>query len=258
MTLALISGSGFYDLAIADLEALRVGNRYGEVELKRGRWQGQELVFLARHGQRHAHLSHQLNHRAHLLALKRLGVTAIVACSVVGVVNGRLPLGQLLLPAELYFPDNRLPEGGPCTLFDTPGAAGRGHLIAGTHFNAALGAQLAAAAGETPLTGGLVYGQVQGPRFNSRPEIRALAACGVDVVSQTLGPEAVLAGELEIPYAALCFGVDYANGVQNEPTPVAELNANLKASRQQFLQVIEALLRHWQPVDFEGFVYRFD
>lgn len=261
MTIALISGSGFYKLPQLETPApATIETAYGSVDYQRGQWQGRELVFIARHGHRHEQLSHQLNHRAHLSACKALGVEAIVACSIVGVVHPRLPLGQLLLPAELYFPDNRLPDGEPCTLFDASGQPGRGHLIAETHFNPALAGQLGAAARslELPLNAGLIYGHVMGPRFNSRPEIRALGAVGVDMISQTLGPEAVLAGELEIPYAALCFGVDYANGVHAEPTPIATLEANMKASRAAFTQVLARFLQHYRQVGFEGLVYRFD
>lgn len=259
MSIALISGSGFYQLPdMVEPEFLTVDTAYGAVSAARGRWQQHELVFLARHGAGHTHLSHQINHRAHLAACQALGVEAIVACSVAGVVNPRLPLGQLLLPTELYFPDNRLPDGTPCTIFDRPGASGRGHLIAEAHFNAGLIAQLKAAASPLPHATGLVYGHVQGPRLNSRPEVRALAACGVDLISQTLGPEAVLAGELEIPYAALCYGTDYANGAQPIPTPIEAIKAHVKAARPQFIEVVARMLENWQPASFEGSVYRFD
>ncbi len=261
MTLALISGSGFYDLPeLSQTEIQTLQTPFGEVAYRQGNWQGQELIFIARHGWRHSHLSHQVEHRAHLWACHALKAEAVLACSVVGVVNPDLPLGQLLLPNELYFPDNRLADGSACTIFNTPGASGRGHFISGSHFNQALAEQFKAAAVKTSLTlsSDLTYGQVQGPRFNSRSEIRALAQAGVDCISQTLGPEAVLAGELELPYAALCFGVDYANGVQAEPTPIATLQANLKASKSQFLELLSSFLTDYQPVNFEGFVFRFD
>ena len=67
------------------------------------------------------------------------------------------------------------------------------------------------------------YGHVDGPRFNTRAEIRGLAAAGVTAVSQTAGPETVLCGEAELPYALLGFLTDYANGVKDEATPVETL-----------------------------------
>ena len=81
-----------------------------------------------------------------------------------------------------------------------------------------------------PIRDGGVYGHVDGPRFNTRAEIRGLAACGVTHVSQTGGPEAVLCGEAELPYALLGYATDYANGVTDEATPVQTLLDMMAAS----------------------------
>ena len=71
---------------------------------------------------------------------------------------------------------------------------------------------------------GGTYGHVDGPRFNTPTEIAQLAGCRVVAVSQTGGPETVLCGELELPYALIGFATDYANEVQpGKPTPVATL-----------------------------------
>ena len=78
------------------------------------------------------------------------------------------------------------------------------------------------------------YGHVDGPRFNTRAEIRGLALAGVTAVSQTAGPETVLAGEAELPYALVGYATDYANGVQAEPTPVARLLELIAASTEAF------------------------
>ncbi len=78
------------------------------------------------------------------------------------------------------------------------------------------------------------YGHVDGPRFNTRTEIRMLAACGVCAVSQTAGPETVLCGEAELPYALLGYVTDYANGVSEQPTPVSELTRLMGISAGAF------------------------
>ena len=82
------------------------------------------------------------------------------------------------------------------------------------------------------------YGHVDGPRFNTRAEIRGLAAGGVTAVSQTAGPETVLAGEAELPYALLGYPTDYANGVAEEPTPVATLLEMMRASTDVFAAIL--------------------
>jgi purine nucleoside phosphorylase len=80
---------------------------------------------------------------------------------------------------------------------------------------------------------------VDGPRFNTPTEIAQLAGCGVVAVSQTGGPEAVLCGELELPFALMGFVTDYANEVvPGEPTPVATLIKLMGQSTGVFADVL--------------------
>jgi 5'-methylthioadenosine phosphorylase len=110
------------------------------------------------------------------------------------------------------------------------------------------------AAGEIghPVRDGGCYGHVDGPRFNTRTEIRALRQAGVTAVSQTAGPETVLAGEAKIPYALLGYATDYANGVKPEdPTPVAELVRLIGASTETFARTLAAALPRLDGADLE-------
>ena len=143
-----------------------------------------------------------------------------------------------------------------------PGARERGHWIYEGPFSASLRRALldgAAAAGVAVRDGGC-YGHVDGPRFNTRAEIRGLAACGVTAVSQTAGPETVLCGEAELPYALLGFLTDYANGVQDEATPVSTLVEMMAASAEAFARVLRAALPRAAAAGARpaGVVYRFE
>ena len=90
---------------------------------------------------------------------------------------------------------------------------------------------------------GGVYGYVDGPRFNTPCEIAQLARCGVTAVSQTAGPETVLCGELELPYALIGYATDYANEVKpDEPTPVATLIELMGRSTTIFADVLRGAL----------------
>ena len=107
---------------------------------------------------------------------------------------------------------------------------------------------------------GGTYGHVDGPRFNTPSEIAGLAACGVVAVSQTGGPETVLCGELELPYALIGFVTDYANEVTpGEPTPVAKLMELMGASPAVFADVVRAAAPALRaaPPEPAGTVYRF-
>ena len=144
-----------------------------------------------------------------------------------------MPLGSLIVFDDLHFLANRLADGSLCTLYDTPGDPRRGHWIFEGPFSEerARGAARGRAGQPAwPSRDGGCYGHVDGPRFNTRAEIRSLALAGVTAVSQTAGPETVLCGEAELPYALLGYATDYANGVTEEPTPVEELLRLIGAS----------------------------
>lgn len=254
--LALISGTGFYDFP--DLEKgkdLEISTKYGKVSLRRGVIAGKEIVFLARHRRSHSILSNMINHRANLTALKTLETKALVSTTVCGVLDPGIPLAEMAVFDDLYFPENRLPAGEACTIYDEEGDTLRGHYIFHKPFSEGLRQQLIAAA-ENPITDA-VYAHVNGPRFNSKPEIRMLKNYA-SFISQTAGPEVILAGELEIPCALIGFGVDYANGVKEVPTPVEVLAENLKLSKRVFTAVIKKCLETYQIPQFDGFLYRFE
>lgn len=252
--IAYITGSGFYEKEGFVGEVF--DTRFGAVSLLKGEAAGAPCIILPRHGKGHHYLPHQINHRANLLALKQAEATAIVSLSVCGITNPAWGLAKPIVASDLFFPDNRLGDGQICTLFHEPGEPGRGHLLASTLFNSELSQALASGFQSQPLEG--IYGYVPGPRFNTKSEIRALQQLDISFISQTCGPEAVLANELELPYALAGFGIDYANGVVDTPTPVELLNENLTKSKHAFDALIEALQEPKEGFAFQNFVYRFD
>ena len=210
----IITGSGIYGLPGASGSRV-VENRFGRAEVSTfsaGPW---TVGSISRHGKDHHHLPHTVPHQANLTALGQLGARAVLATTVVGAVDPEVPLGRPLLFDDLFFPSNFLPGGGACTVFTEPGDPARGHLICDEPFAPRLRRRLQLAGEELGLgaTVGGVYGHTNGPRFESRAEIRWLGAAGVAAVSQTCGPEAVLAGELGLPYALVGFPVNHATGV---------------------------------------------
>jgi purine nucleoside phosphorylase len=244
MRIGIITGSGTY--ALPGLEAGApepVPTPFGEALVTAGRFAGAEVLHVARHGEGHRRLSSAVTHQANLWALRERGAGAILAATVCGALDPDLPLGSLVVFDDLHFPVNRLPDGSLCTLHTEPGAPGRGHWIFDLPFSQPLRRALLEGAAEAGLQArdGGCYGHVDGPRFNTRTEIRALMHAGVTAVSQTAGPETVLAGEANVPYALLGYATDYANGVKpDEPTPVEELIRLVGASTQAFGRVLGA------------------
>jgi 5'-methylthioadenosine phosphorylase len=254
--LAVISGTGFYDFPGLEKKIDQtIDTKFGDASVTSGVIDGKKVAFIPRHGRKHSILPNIINHRANLMALIMLEAKALVSTTVCGVLDPSIPLARLAVFDDLYFPDNRLPGGEACTTYDEIGEKGRGHYIFDKPFSEELRQQLIAAA-QDPITEA-VYAHVNGPRFNSKPEISMLRKYA-SFISQTAGPEAVLAGELEIPFALIGVGVDYANGVTEEPTPVEVLNENLKKSRDLFVSTIKKLLADYNVPQFDGFIYRFD
>ena len=245
MAIGIITGSGTY--AVPGLEAgapRDVATRFGAARITEGRLGSIDVLHVTRHGEGHRRLSSAVTHQANITALRDSGAEAILAVTVCGALEPGLELGSLIVFDDLHFLANRLPDGSLCTLHTEPGAPGRGHWIFDRPFAQPLRAALLEAARDQRATvrDGGCYGHVDGPRFNSRTEIRMLQQAGVTAVSQTAGPETVLAGEAKLPYALLGYATDYANGVRDEPTPVEELVRLVGASTETFAGVLAAAL----------------
>jgi purine nucleoside phosphorylase len=240
--LGIITGSGTYALpGFEGSGPAAVETRFGEARVSTGRFAGVDVVHVSRHWEGHPRLSSHVDHRANITALRDAGVSAILAVTVCGACDPKLDLGTLVVFDDLHFLSNRLPDGSLCSLYGE-GEPGRGHWIFESPFSEPLRQALltgARAAGHAVRDGGC-YGHVDGPRFNTRTEIAALAGAGVTAVSQTGGPETVLAGEAEIPYALVGYATDYANGVQDEPTPVETLMRLIGASTETFATTLAA------------------
>lgn len=263
MRVGVLTGTGTYALPGAgEGRAETASTAFGEVEVARLELAGVEVVHVSRHGTGHARLSNHVAHRANVAALVQLEVDAVLAVTVCGAVDPSVPLGSLVVFDDLHFLANRLPDGSLCTLYDRPGDALRGHWIYEDPFSE--GVRQALLAGSrtagVPARDGGCYGHVDGPRFNTRAEIRSLAAAGVTAVSQTGGPETVLCGEAELPYALLGYATDYANGVKDEATLVEELLRLIGASSDVFASVIAAALPELARAELApaGLLYRFE
>jgi purine nucleoside phosphorylase len=241
MAIGIITGSGTYALPGFEGDGPEpVATPWGEALVSRGTFAGADVLHLSRHGEGHPRLSNHVTHRANIAALAQLDATGVIAVTVCGAVEPSLELGAPVCFDDLHFLANRLPDGELCTFYPRAGDERRGHWIFEGPFSAGLRDALLAGAraAGVQLRDGGCYGHVDGPRFNTAAEIRGLAVAGVTAVSQTAGPETVLAGEAELPYALLGYPTDWANGVKPEPTPVATLTEMMGRSTEVFATVL--------------------
>lgn len=210
--LAIIGGTGLTQLST--LEIIRrevVRTPYGEPSgaLTFGTLCGQAVVFLARHGYGHTIPPHQVNYRANMWALKQVKVDAIVAVASVGGIRADLVPGALAVPDQII----DYTWGRHSTYFDGADKPVK-HVDFTRPYDEPLRQRLieaARAAGEAMFEGG-VYAATQGPRLETAAEIDRLERDGADLVGMTGMPEAVLARELDMPYAAINVVVNSAAG----------------------------------------------
>ena len=210
--LAIIGGTGLSKLA--NLEITRreiVRTPYGEPSgpLTYGRIGKCEVVFLARHGYGHRLAPHEVNYRANVWALHANGIRRIIAVNSVGGIAAHLGPGVIAVPDQII----DCTHGRLHTFFEGTDVAVRHIDFTYPYCPNARQLCLAAAkaAGAKVLSGG-VYAATQGPRLETAAEINRLERDGATMVGMTGMPEAALARELDLSYAALVLSVNHAAG----------------------------------------------
>jgi 5'-methylthioadenosine phosphorylase len=208
MTLVgIIGGSGVYDIpGLTEVEWRKVATPWGEPsdDLMFGTLDGQRLVFLPRHGRGHRRSPSDINYRANIDAMKRVGVTDIVSVSAVGSLKEELPPGTFVVVDQ--FIDRTFAR---TKSFFSAGCVA--HVALGNPVCTRLGDHLMAAGtalGLRIVRGG-TYMVMEGPQFSTQAESHLYRSWGCSVIGMTNMPEAKLAREAEICYATVAMVTDY-------------------------------------------------
>lgn len=203
--LGVIGGSGFYTFFGADARRVTVDTPYGapSAAITVGTVGDHEVAFLPRHGDQHQYSAHTVPYRANMWALRALGVRRILGPCAVGSLTPELPPGTVAVPDQLV---DRT-RGRVDTYFDSGGI----HVEFADPYCPTLRGTLA---GLPEVVAGGTLVVIQGPRFSTRAESRWFAAAGFQLVNMTGYPEAVLARELEMCYAAIALVTDLDAGVE--------------------------------------------
>jgi 5'-methylthioinosine phosphorylase len=210
--LGIIGGSG-----LTKLPGLSINHRqvirtpFGEPSgpLTFGDLDGHPVVFMARHGHGHTIPPHLVNYRANLWALHEQKVSHVVSVATVGGIHPDLKPGDICVPDQIIDYTH-----GRETTFTEYNGKPVTHLDFTWPYCEAMRQRCLKAlaqAGENVMNGG-VYGAVQGPRLETKAEIDRLARDGVDMVGMTGMPEAYLAREVGLCYAAIAVSVNWAAG----------------------------------------------
>jgi 5'-methylthioadenosine phosphorylase len=213
----------------------------GQVTL--GEIDGRPFAFLPRHGNPHLLAPHRINYRANVWALRELGARSVIAICTTGGIDEAFGPGTIVCPDQIV----DYTTGREHTYSD--GLDGRPveHVEFTLPFGDGLRRRLLAAAGDCGVTvvDGGCYGCVNGPRLETAAEIRMLARDGCSLVGQTMMPEAGLAREAGLEYAALCPVVNHAAGVGSSRQGIERsvLRATREATMERVMHVLLAFAR---------------
>ncbi|MBI5189730.1 MAG: S-methyl-5'-thioadenosine phosphorylase [Nitrospirae bacterium] len=205
--IGVIGGSGLYEMeGLQEVREVKVDTPFGPPsdKIMLGTLEGRRLAFLPRHGRGHRILPTEINFRANIYALKKLGVERVISVSAVGSMKEEIRPGHIVVPDQFY----DLTKHRVSTFFGDGVVAHVGfadpvcHALSGELYTAGV------KAGATMHKGG-TYICMEGPQFSTRGESRIYRSWGVDVIGMTNVTEAKLAREAEVCYATLALATDY-------------------------------------------------
>lgn len=203
----VIGGSGLYEIdGLENVDEVTLSTPFGDPSdaFVTGTLEGVPMVFLPRHGKGHRINPSEINYRANIWGMKRLGVTRILGVGAVGSLREDIPPGDFVAVDQFIDRTRHRKD----TFFDGGVVA---HVMFGDPVCPALRATLRDAANETGVKvhDGGTYVCMEGPQFSTRAESNMYRGLGAHVIGMTNLQEAKLAREAELCYATLAMSTDY-------------------------------------------------
>jgi len=248
--IGVIGGSGVYSMeSLIDIEEVQLDTPFGSPSAPYviGKLEGERVAFLARHGQGHSISPTRLPNRANIWGFKKLGVEYLISISACGSLKEEYAPGHIVIPDQL-FDRTRL---RPLSFFDDP-LHGTGGIVVHVSvedpycpFLSKILHDSVAATG-TPVHLGGTFVVIEGPRFSTKGESRIFRQWGLDVIGMTAIPEAFLAREAEMSYAAMAHVTDYDVWHETEEAVTVEaiidtLLRNADVAKQAVQHAVSAL-----------------
>jgi 5'-methylthioinosine phosphorylase len=237
--LAIIGGTGLTEMhGLEVVDHLEITTRYGtsSAPILKGSVGNNEILFLARHGNPHHKLPHQVNYRGNIAALKEAGATSIIAVNAVGGIAQQCRIGAIVVPDQLI----DYTHGRDSTFFDNPAQDGLIHVDFTWPFDNKLRLALMESLDNQNVeyVNGATYGATQGPRLETAAEIIRMENDGCDIVGMTGMPEAVLAREVDVPYVMLSLVVNPAAGKSDREITMDEIQQVLDSGMVKIRQCL--------------------
>ncbi len=240
--IGVIGGSGLYDMpGLENTETVSIDTPFGEpsAPIVVGTLEGKRVAFLARHGLGHRLSPTEVNYRANLYALKSLGVKFVISVNACGSLRDDYAPGHIVIPDQLF----DFTHGRKRSFFDGGLVA---HVGVADPFCIDLSSdarQAVEATGVTVHQGG-TFITIEGPRFSTRGESNTYRAWGMSLIGMTTSPEAFLAREAEMCYAAMAHVTDYdVWHVSEEPVSVDMIIETLNRNTVTAQEAVQNLVR---------------
>ena len=233
--IGIIGGSGVYEITqkADSCEENLVKTDYGDVKVSILEIFSKKVAFIPRHAQGHSIPPHKINFRANIDALKKVGVTKIIATNSVGSMNENMPPGAFVIPNDfLDFSQNRAK-----TYFEDKVV----HIDVTEPYCPYL-KDVLAESGDVLLGG--TYVCTEGPRFETPAEIKMFKMLGGDLVGMTGLPEVTLAREREICYNSICIVSNYASGISDQELTIDEVFEMVAQKETELLELIYNFIKN--------------
>jgi len=244
MKIGIIGGSGLDDPKFFTEESSEnIITPYGATssEIKSGKIKGVEVCLLARHGTKHTIAPTQVNYRANIFALKKLGCTYIIATTAVGSLKEEIQPGHLvILDQFIDFKRHRK------STFYEDFEKGIEHTSLAEPFSKELNKKIIQTISELgfPFHSKGTVITIEGPRFSTKAESKMFQTWGADVINMSVAPEATLAKEVGLEYSAIAMSTDYDCWKETGENVTAEMvfstmRKNSEKVKQVLIQTIE-------------------
>lgn len=240
--IGIIGGSGFYEIeGIIINEVRALSTPYGTPSDKYiiGQFSEKDIVFLPRHGSSHCIPPHKINYRANIQGFKDIGVKRLISIGAAGGISSGMSPGTIVVPDQII----DMTKGRESTFFE--GQDGVIHIdLTEPYCNVMRSAILDAARNaKIEVKESAIYICVEGPRLETKAEIKYFSLIGADIVGMTAMPEAVLSREAEICYAGISIVTNFAAGINEKRLTATEVVDMMKNRSQQIKDILKELLK---------------
>lgn len=244
VTIGVIGGSGLYEMeGLTGIKTVKVATPFGKPsdEYIIGTLHGKRVAFLPRHGRGHRIMPTDINYRANIYGMKKLGVERIISVSAVGSMKEEIKPGDIVIPDQFY--DHT--KHRRSTFFGNGVVAhvGMADPVCGDLCTVLIDA--GAQVGATVHRGG-TYLCMEGPQFSTRAESMTYREWNVDVIGMTNATEAKLAREAEICYSTIALATDYDCWHHSEEAVTVEavlavMKHNIETSKAMIRKAVQLL-----------------